>query len=329
MTFEILSRTIFSKNQRRQFRKSISRTISFNELAGGANDIIVVEKEDAPFNCTPLSIVIGKLSSSKTIFKSRSNGRGEIFVNGNHVLKEIKLKIGKSGVVYIKRHKKSFYLSTDELKTMHLDKGINHAFFIVEDLNIKIHFAIYLIPHSSKFIISDIDGTITKSDFRGFVGGNLGFDVHHRDVVRFLHNVYSNGYNVIYLSARPVAFDQGTREYLFEHLQNSDGGYSLPRGPLFLNPTPTDCLGVTDPSIIKTSILNIVLGVFQSDDNIIVGAFGNKETDTIAYRNVGIPPENIFLLDKESKIVNVGTEKECTYTELANTVNMIYPKRGK
>ena len=72
----------------------------------------------------------------------------------------------------------------------------------------------------------------------------------------------------------------------------------------------------------------MILDMFQSSDEIIMGAFGNRDTDTIAYMNVNISPEKIFVLDKDSNMVNVGTEIHLSYTELANTVDIIYPKIG-
>ena len=77
---------------------------------------------------------------------------------------------------------------------------------------------------------------------------------------------------------------------------------------------------------IDIGVLNVILDMFQSSDEIIMGAFGNRDTDTIAYMNVNISPEKIFVLDKDSNMVNVGTEIHLSYTELANTVDIIYPK---
>ena len=328
MNFETIQNKILPKTKRASFKNSISRSISLNELAGGANDVIIVKKENAQYVSTPLNIVIGKLSSSKTIFSSRRKNDGRLFINGCPALTHSRLMIGKSGVVYIKRHKQSFCFTTEEINRMQLNNGINPAVFVVDNLSIKISFAIYLFSCDSKFIVSDIDGTITRSDLVGFVGGSFGLDVHHKNVIRFLHKVHENGYNVMYLSARPIAFDQGTREYLFSHLQNGDGGYSLPLGPLFLNSSPTDRLGISDPSVIKIGVLKTFLNMFTKNHDTIVGAYGNKETDTTAYLNAGISPNKIYLLGKNSKILNVGTKQEYSYTELAYNVDRFYPKRN-
>ena len=331
MNFEVQNEKSSTQSKRQRFQRSISRSISFNELVGGANDIVVVNDDDGEYKSTPLNIVIGKMSSKKTIINSRRKGKGILFVNGHQVLSETKFRIGKSGLVYIKRHfnSVSYSFGSEEISQMQLQTGRNETRFSIEDLGIDVSFSIYLFTNDTKFIVSDIDGTITRSDVRGFVGGKFGFEVHHLDVVRFLHNANVNGYQILYLTARPVAFDEGTREYLFDNLNNSDGGYKLPFGPLFLSSVPTDRLGHTDPNIIKTSVLNSVLSIFKCKEDVILGAFGNKQTDTVAYSNVGIPLDRIFILNKDSQISNVGTRKIYSYSELANKVNELFPSRIK
>ena len=329
MNFEVQSKQIYSKNKRQRLRNNISRSISFNELVGGANDIVIVQTDEGQYTSTPINIVIGKLSTKKTIFHSRKNGEGKLFVNGHQVLMETKIRIGKSGLVYIKRSFNSicYSFNSGEIVQLNLQIGRNEARFSIEEFGIDVCFSIYLFSSNSKFIVSDIDGTITRSDIFGFVGSKFGLEVHHLDVVRFLNNAHVNGYQILYLSARPVAFDQGTREYLFDNLNNTDGGYKLPYGPVFLSPIPTDRLGVTDPNSVKTSVLSSFLSSFKCKEEVIVGAFGNKETDTIAYSNVEIPLDKIFILDKESQISNVGTKKTYSYSELADNVDSMFPNR--
>ena len=60
-----------------------------------------------------------------------------------------------------------------------------------------------------------------------------------------------------------------------------------------------------------------------------MGAFGNKETDTVAYSNVGIPLDKIYILNKESQVFNVGTRKIYSYSELADKVDKIFPNEMK
>ena len=69
---------------------------------------------------------------------------------------------------------------------------------------------------TSRFVLTDIDGTITESDIKGHVFPVFGFSAHHDHVVEMFHKIGDNGYNVVYLTARSIASDIDTREYLFE-----------------------------------------------------------------------------------------------------------------
>ena len=64
--------------------------------------------------------------------------------------------------------------------------------------------------------MTDIDGTITESDIKGHVFPVFGFSAHHDHVVEMFHKIGDNGYNIVYLTARSIASDIDTREYLFE-----------------------------------------------------------------------------------------------------------------
>lgn len=93
---------------------------------------------------------------------------------------------------------------------------------------------IYLWKWSDKIIISDIDGTITRSDVLGHVLPYFGKDWAQAGVTQLFTNIESNGYKFLYLSARAIGQAKGTREYLRDLRQNDVG---LPDGPLLLSPT--------------------------------------------------------------------------------------------
>ena len=137
-------------------------------------------------------------------------------------------------------------------------------------------------------LFTDIDGTITKSDVMGFLGGSLEnylpsimgkrftTDVHHPKVVQFLHKASKNGYVVIYLTARPIDFDIQTRKYLFNALQNRDGGYSLPESPLFSGNKNVNSENGTvsyDPKIVKLSTIKAILSLFDLKEQVTIYVF--------------------------------------------------------
>ena len=88
--------------------------------------------------------------------------------------------------------------------------------FVVDSLSITIPFNMFYYDQTSRFVLTDIDGTITESDIKGHVFPVFGFSAHHDHVVEMFHKIGDNGYNVVYLTARSIASDIDTREYLFE-----------------------------------------------------------------------------------------------------------------
>jgi phosphatidate phosphatase LPIN len=53
-------------------------------------------------------------------------------------------------------------------------------------------------------IISDIDGTVTKSDVMGHVGTVFGFDWTHPNIAVLFNKLVERGYSLLYLTSRPI-----------------------------------------------------------------------------------------------------------------------------
>ena len=53
--------------------------------------------------------------------------------------------------------------------------------------------AVYLWPHNYHIVISDVDGTITKSDVLGYVMPWVGSSWSHNGVAEFFTNIENNG----------------------------------------------------------------------------------------------------------------------------------------
>ena len=74
----------------------------------------------------------------------------------------------------------------------------------------------------------------------------------------------------------------------FQDLQNVDGRYSLPYGPLFMSPKSLTAAVVEEvtsgPAAQKARTLNSVLSLFEMGAATVDGAYGNAETDEEAYR---------------------------------------------
>ena len=300
-------------------------------LKSGVNDVIVVRQSDGTLKSTPLQARVGKLSGWRTLFKSREGKKAKLYVNNIRSLSEQNLILSDSGSVFIHQWRSVARCSftNDEIQTMALNEGINEALLVVEDLDIELTFKIHLLSQDNRLVITDIDGTITSSDVSGFIGGSIGVDVTHSGVVEFFDKVSSNGYIVVYLTARPMLFDSVTREYVFNTLQNIDSptfvSYSMPRGPLFLSPISAEAALTADAEVMKLSTLKSILDLFNLKQDVVAGAYGNKNSDTEAYLNSGIRGGRIFLINEDSQILNVETGNNSSYKLQALQIDKYYP----
>ncbi|KFQ50446.1 Phosphatidate phosphatase LPIN3, partial [Pelecanus crispus] len=93
---------------------------------------------------------------------------------------------------------------------------------------------IYLWNWDDKVVISDIDGTITKSDALGHILPHLGKDWTHHGIVKLFHKIHLNGYKFLYCSARAIGKAHITKGYL---KWVNEQGCALPKGPILLAPS--------------------------------------------------------------------------------------------
>lgn len=135
------------------------------------------------------------------------------------------------------KFKKTLRLSTEQLIQLGLKYGQNEATFSVTTAYQGTSVArchIYLWKWDDRVVVSDIDGTITKSDVLGHILPIIGTDWAQSGVAQLFTQIQDNGYKMLYLSARAIGQAQITREYLRSIKQ---GDVTLPDGPLLLNPT--------------------------------------------------------------------------------------------
>ena len=109
-----------------------------------------------------------------------------------------------------------YKLSDTEWANADLQPGLNPGYFSVDSLSIRIPFNVFLFEQDARFVLTDVDGTITETDVKGHVFPMFGFTAHHEHVVELFHKIADNGYQIVYLTARSIAQDVDTREYLFE-----------------------------------------------------------------------------------------------------------------
>ena len=198
---------------------------------------------------------------------------------------------------------KNNQLSSEQLAKLSLEKGVNIVHYVLKD-NPSIYLSgkIYLWDYKSKIVITDIDGTLTKSDILGHLFYYVGKDWTKGGAAYFLNILNQRGYKIIYLSARSLAQLQSTRTYLENVMQD---GRKLPDGPLLLNPCNLWQSFISEISKkskqFKEKMLRNVLDLFSENCRPFFAGIGNRAGDAIAYERVGVPVNYIFIINKKNK----------------------------
>lgn len=136
-----------------------------------------------------------------------------------------------------KKYKKTLFLTTKQLRALGLKYGKNEITYTVDSgfqgtqtNNSRIFFWNYKV----KIVISDVDGTITKSDVLGHILPRFGRDWSHEGVTELFTNIRKNGYEMMYLTSRAIGMADMTRSYL-QNLEQQ-AVFKLPDGPCIMSP---------------------------------------------------------------------------------------------
>jgi hypothetical protein len=172
------------------------------------------------------------------------------------------------------------------------------------DVNYFLECTLYLWDASDSVIVSDIDGTITKSDVGGVMDtvvterythahkgvcklytdlynlANDGHSVCTDDGLEVLYNARSYSYptvRFVYLTSRPIALLDSTRKYVRSLKQ---GGHMLPEGPVF-------CHKGTLSEVLYTELIKRNTFEFKSDviQQQVVIPFAGAGRRTVSYFN--------------------------------------------
>ena len=186
---------------------------------------------------------------------------------------------------------------------------------------------VYVWDEHSKIVISDIDGTITRSDLLGNIMPLVGKDWSHSGVTSLFSKIEANGYHLVYLTSRAIGQANITRDFLHSVKQ---GKYPLPEGPVIMSP---DGLmfsfkrEVIDrkPHEFKIPALRDVRNLFPEEHNPFVAGFGNRDTDLYAYEAVGVPTSKIFIVNPKGELQHVNKTLKKSYILLGSMVNEMFP----
>ncbi|XP_055833746.1 uncharacterized protein LOC129902505 isoform X2 [Solanum dulcamara] len=220
----------------------------------------------------------------------------------------------------------------EQLATLNLKEGKNIVIFTFSTAMLgkqQVDARIYLWRWDSKVVISDVDGTITRSDVLGQFMPLVGMDWSQIGVTHLFSAIKENGYHLLFLSARAISQAYLTRQFLFNLMQNGEG---LPEGPVLTSPDgifPSLFREVVRraPHEFKIACLEDIKALFPSDRNPFpfYAGFGNRHTDEISYLKVGIPKGKIFTINPKGQIVVNRHIDTKSYTSLHSLVTAMFP----
>ncbi|NXO14610.1 LPIN3 phosphatase, partial [Oriolus oriolus] len=227
-------------------------------------------------------------------------------------------------------YKKSLRLSSEQIGRLNLQDGPNEVAFSVTTRyqgTCRCEATIYLWNWNEKVVISDIDGTITKSDALGQILPQLGKDWTHHGIVKLFHKIHLNGYKFLYCSARAIGMAHITKGYL---KWVNEQGCGLPMGPMLLSPSSLLSAFHREviekkPEVFKVTCLTDIRKLFATKCPFYAG-FGNRPNDVYAYKQVGLPESRIFTVNPKGELIQeLAKNQKSTFERLSELVEVVFP----
>ncbi|XP_041433356.1 phosphatidate phosphatase LPIN3 isoform X2 [Xenopus laevis] len=227
-------------------------------------------------------------------------------------------------------YQRSLRLTSEQIKRLNLHNGANDVVFSVCTKfqgTCRSRAQIYLWDSEDRIIVSDIDGTVTRSDALGHILPQFGKDWTQPGIVQLYHAIHTNGYNFLYCSARSVGLAELTKGYL---RGVSERGCTLPPGPLLLSPSSLFTALHREviekaPERFKISCLSDICQLFPEPQP-FHAAFGNRPNDVLAYKEVGVPESRIFTVNTKGELTqDLNPSFKSSYSALSELVNVMFP----
>lgn len=252
-----------------------------------------------------------------------------------------------------RRARRTLRPTQEQLQALGARYGHNTVTFSVELAPGKrrsVSCSLYLLDSDDKIVVSDIDGTITKSDALGHLFSALGRDWSQSGVAQLFTAIHANGYHLLYLTSRSIGLAQTTRNYISSVAQNSraspapapapavaeeDSTYRLPPGPVIMS--PMRLLTALDKEVVqrcpqefKIACLTDIYGLFPVGKKPFYAGFGNRDSDVESYKFVSVDESRIFIVNREGVVKTQSTaDTGTTYTSLSTLVNTLFPPLPK
>ncbi|KAL5014363.1 hypothetical protein ScPMuIL_008633 [Solemya velum] len=229
------------------------------------------------------------------------------------------------------KYKKTLRLTSEQIEKLNLQEGRNEISFSVTTQyqgTTRCTSHIYLWKSNDKIIVSDIDGTITKSDVLGQILPIIGRDWSQSGVAQLYSRISSNKYKFLYLSARAIGQSKITKDLLKNIKQND---LVLPDGPLLLSPTSLISAFHREviekkPEEFKISCLQDIANLFPKPHRPFYAGFGNKVNDVYAYKAMDIPVFRIFTINHRGELKHEQSYTfQSTYESLSDIADYFFP----
>uniref|UniRef100_A0A672ZEU0 phosphatidate phosphatase n=1 Tax=Sphaeramia orbicularis TaxID=375764 RepID=A0A672ZEU0_9TELE len=229
-------------------------------------------------------------------------------------------------------YRKSLRLTSKQIEHLNLREGANKVVFSVTTQyqgTCRCEAAIYLWNWDDRVIISDIDGTITKSDALGHILPQFGKDWTHQGIAKLYHRIHQNGYKFLYCSARAIGMAAITKGYL---QWVNDKGIVLPKGPVLLAPSSLFSALHREviekkPEVFKVACLSDIRDLFNPQRQPFYAAFGNRTNDAYAYKQVGVPDTRVFTVNPKGELFQEKTKgNKSSYNNLSEVVEHFFPE---
>jgi len=303
------------------------------EEAAGTEEVI-------PTVTTTTTTSSGNYTRAKKWFKSKVGGltgnhrSGSGNDNNNKANNKNNDENEKKGTKAPKppRKRRNTRLTSDELKTLDLKPGLNTVTYsyksrVFGTQTLKCN--LFLWDSDDKVVVSDIDGTITKSDVLGHIYTMVGKDYAHPGIAALYRKIVRNGYKILFVTSRAISQSNSTRAYLQTLTQN---GETLPLGPVMCAPDPISTalyreVVARKPEVFKIRCLTRVRRLFDVDINKtrMFAGFGNRSSDALAYKTCGIELDKIYTIDPKSRLRSEETGETFEIQHLVDKVDQAFP----
>lgn len=192
-------------------------------------------------------------------------------------------------------------------------RGLHRTYAVFEAARRCYLHSIALWPEGTQTILTDIDGTLTLSDDELFAEMNDAsyVQVQNEGSDRLIQTWSEKGYEILYLSARPLTYRPLTHVWL--------NRFGFPHGLL----TTADNLVFEETArAYKAAFITRVLTEYGWE---IHAAYGNAGSDITGYADAGIPKDRTFIIGPEAGEEGTVAILDNDWTDHIDTFVLSYP----